>query len=209
MAQAETKTQNPLIKCFENSEPKQAQIARAVRILLELLDKPENSTMMARWAQILTPFRGDQLGPAFNAAALACRGWPTPSLIVDYILEDEYTLDFTWLLENLAIHGASWQERPAVYGEMWRKDGAAMDDWQPGALVTAAVPPPLITTRLATTLTIVGGDPRGGLAFVGRHPLFWSPRYGGDDAMRIKAQIEKEFKAAWMQARLHELGGML
>jgi len=209
MASNETRTENPLMTCFETSKPKQVQIAQAVRVLLQMLDKPENPPMMERWAQILTPFRSEQLAEAFSTVAMTSHGWPTPGDITDLIFEREYAADFTWLLATLARHGADWQDRPPVYGEMWRKLGAGMDDWQPGELKEKAIPAPLMPPRLDAALVTVGGSMKAGLAFIQRHPFFWSPRYGGDEAMRTKAQIEKEFKAAWLQARRREIGGSL
>jgi hypothetical protein len=195
--------------CFANSEPKQAQIARAVKILLEALDKPENPALMKRWAQLLLPFRGDQLAEAFTVVALTSKGWPTLGDITEPILDREYSDDLCWLLRNLDRHGVEWQDRPAVYGERWRKPGAKMDDWEPGELKHMAVPAPSIPPRLVDALTAVaGGLVADGLAFLNRHPGTHNVQLPSDEAARAKFQIEKDFKAAWMIARRRELGGL-
>jgi hypothetical protein len=204
---APTATQNPFSTLFSGNEPKDKQIQWAVSLLREMLDRPESPRAADLWARLLAIFPGDQLADAFNVVAMTSKGWPTPSDITEPIFEQEYTADFKWLLTELGIHGANWQDRPPVYAEMWRKPGAGIDQWEPGDLKEPAILAPRISERLLQALTIVGGSWKGGLAFLQRHPAFWSPRYAGDEAMRTKAQIEREFKAAWMQARKRELGG--
>jgi hypothetical protein len=204
---APTATQNPFSTLFSGNEPKDKQIQWAVSLLREMLDRPESPRAADLWARLLAIFPGDQLADAFNVVAMTSKGWPTPADITEPIFEQEYTADFQWLLAALFRHGVDWQERPAVYADPWREPGAAIDDWQPGELKEPAIPPPPISARILTALAIVGGDSRAGLAFLQRHPSLLPSRFNGDEALRTKQQIEREFKAAWMQARKRELGG--
>ena len=207
MAKATDDTHNPLRMCFENSEPKQAQIARAVKILLELLDKPENPTMMKRWAQLLTPFSGDQLAEAFNTVALTSTGWPTLGDITAPILEAEYAEDLAWLLQGLRLHKKGWRDREAIYGPAYRKPGAHMDDWTAGPLLEAVIPAPAIPPRLVAALRVLGasGVIADGLAELARHPASGGYPVDAAEVGKVKFQVERDFKAAWMMARRKEL----
>ena len=206
MAKPTDDTHNPLTMCFENSEPKQAQIARAVKILLELLDKPENPTLMKRWAQLLTPFSGNQLAEAFNTVALTSKGWPTLGDITGPILEAEYAADLAWLLRGLKLHKRTWQDRPAIYGDRYRKPGADRDDWTDGPLLEASIPAPAIPPRLVHALQVLGsGTVHDGLAELARHPFTGAYQWDAVESSKVKYQVERDFRKAWDLARHQEL----
>ncbi len=155
------------------------------------------------WAQALAVFGEDQLAVAFNTVALTSKGWPTLGDITEPILDAEYAADWAWIILGLKRHGSAWQAKPARYGPQWRKPGAGIDDWEPGPLLEAEIPAPEIPRRLVECLARIGG-----LAELAKHPATghdwqWEPA----EAQRIKFQIERDFKAAWMAVRKRELGG--
>ena len=195
---------------FNNCANKQTAVAMAVRLLLTLLDKPENPNLGEVWARALRNFGEDQLAEAFNWVSLTSKGWPTLGDITECIFDAEFAADLRWLLRNLARHGVEWKERPAVYGDRWRKPGAHMDDWQPGPLLEEAEPAPAIPSRLFQSLAILGaGTTTEGLHILSRHPAIKSNALAGDEAAKVKFQIERDFKSAWLMARRRELGGSL
>ncbi len=195
---------------FKNSSTRPLAIVKAVRLLLALQDKPENPNLAEAWARALQSFGENQLAEAFNWVSLTSKGWPTLGDITECIFEAEFAADLRWLLRNLAKHGAEWKERAAVYGERWRKPGAHMDDWQPGPLLEEAEEAPAIPKRLVFALSALSsstGD--DGLRILHRHPAIKSNALAGDEAAKVKFQIERDFKAAWLMARRRELGGSL
>ncbi len=196
-------TENPLLSVFKSSLPKQRQIVLAVEALQEIIGKQANTKQAEMWAKLLMPFRSDQLAEAFNTVALTSKGWPTLGDITEPILDAEYAADWAWIILGLKRHGSAWQAKPARYGPQWRKPGAGIDDWEPGPLLEAEIPAPEIPRRLVECLARIGG-----LAELAKHPATghdwqWEPA----EAQRIKFQIERDFKAAWMAVRKRELGG--
>ena len=199
---------NPYKTFFESSEPKKLQISRAVAMLLEVQGKPVNPPLTRSWANHLEPFRGDQLAAAFNAVALTSKGWPTLGDITEPIFEAEYAADWAWIVQGIKRHGVKWQAREARYGVPWRKPGAGIDEWEPGPLVEAEIPAPEIPPRLQAAIArLAAEDISAGLAELAKHPVFnlwtWEPA----EANRIKFQVERDFRAAWMAVRKLELGG--
>jgi hypothetical protein len=53
------------------------------------------------------------------------------------------------------------------------------------------------------------GTTTEGLHILSRHPAIKSNTLAGDEAAKVKFQIERDFKAAWLMARRRELGGSL
>lgn len=205
----QTVTKNPLMMCFENSEPKPVQIARAVKILLELLGKPENPVLMERWAQLLQPIPGEQLAVAFTAAALTCTGWPTLGDITGPIFDQEFADELAWILVGLRRHKRDWQDRDAVYGPQKRVPGDGQFDWVRGDLIEAAIPAPTIPRRLREALGVLGatGDLGDGLEQMSRHPAVGAIHWDAVEAGKVKFQIERDFRSAWMVVRRRELAG--
>jgi hypothetical protein len=178
------------------------QLETAVAVLRETLDKPENPRLATLWAQTLMPFRSDQLAEAFNTVALTSKGWPTLGDITEPILDAEYAADWAWIIQGLRRHGVNWQAKPARYGPQWRKPGAGIDDWEPGPLLEAEIPAPEIPRRLVECLARIGG-----LVELAKHPAIGVWQWEPAEAQRIKFQVERDFKAAWMAVRKRELGG--
>jgi len=208
MAKATDDTHNPLRMCFENSEPKQAQIARAVKILLELLDKPENPTMMKRWAQLLQPFSGEQLATAFNAVALTSNGWPTLGNITDQVLEAEWAEESVWMYQALRRHSTDWHDRDAVYSQLKRVPGGKMDEFLPQTIITPAVPAPVIPPRLVAAITLMGGGAlKDGLRELAKHPACHAYQWDAAEASKMAFQVNRDFRSAWLAVRKRELGG--
>ena len=205
-----TGTGNPFSIVFSGREPEITKLSNAVALLREMLDKEPNPKQQELWARALRNFGEAQLAEAFNWVSLTSKGWPTLGDITECIFDAEFAADLRWLLRNLARHGAEWKERPAVYGDRWRKPGAHMDDWQPGPLLEEAEPAPAIPSRLFQSLAILGaGTTTEGLHILSRHPAIKSNALVGDEAAKVKFQIERDFKAAWLMARRRELGGSL
>lgn len=206
----QTGTGNPFSIVFSGREPKIMKLSNAVALLREMLNKEPNLEQQELWARALQSFGEDQLVEAFNWVSLTSKGWPTLGDITECIFDAEFAADLRWLLRNLARHGAEWKERPAVYGDRWRKPGAHMDDWQEGALKEIAVPAPKFSSRLFQALAILGSvTTTEGLHILNRHPAIKSNTLAGDEAAKVKFQIERDFKAAWLMARRRELGGSL
>ena len=197
-----TASKNLYSTIFSGKEPKMKQLETAVAVLRETLDKPENPRLATLWAQTLMPFRSDQLAEAFNTVALTSKGWPTLGDITEPILDAEYAADWAWIILGLKRHGSAWQAKPARYGPQWRKAGAGIDDWEPGPLLEAEIPAPEIPRRLVECLARIGG-----LAELAKHPATGHWQWEPAEAQRIKFQIERDFKAAWMAVRKRELGG--
>jgi hypothetical protein len=200
-------TANPFLKPFSGKEPRAKQAMWATLMLQEMLDRPKNEKQAELWGQALQSLTGSQLAAGFHAAALTVRGWPTLADVLDPILEEEYAEGWQWLMRGIERYGTRWVDRQAVYGDRWRKPGAAIDEWEPGKLVEPFEPAPIIPSRLAHALEIAGGgNMLDGLSFVGRHPAAHqgTPNTSGDP-LREKFQIEREFKAAWMAVRKREL----
>lgn len=205
-----TGTGNPFSIVFSGREPEITKLSNAVALLREMLDKEPNPKQQELWARALRNFGEAQLAEAFNWVSLTSKGWPTLGDITECIFDAEFAADLRWLLRNLARHGVEWKERPAVYGDRWRKPGAHMDDWQPGKLLEEAQCSPPISDRLETALrTISAGNTHDGLHILSRHPAIKSNTLAGDEAAKVKFQIERDFKAAWLMARRRELGGSL
>lgn len=197
---------NPFSMIFSGSEPKIQQTACAVALLREMLDKPENPRLVNLWAQTLSPFSGDQLAEAFNTVALTSTGWPTLGDITEPILDAEYAADLAWLLRGLKLHKKKWEDRPAIYGRPFRKPGAQMDDWTDGPLLEAAIPAPQIPHRLVHALQVLGsGTVLDGLAELARHPMAGQYDWDAAEAGKVKFQVEREFRSAWMIVRRREL----
>jgi hypothetical protein len=206
----EMEAENPFSTLFKGKEPKQKQIAWAVTMLRQVLERPENPALCQEWAKLLTPFHSDQLAAAFNAVALTSKGWPTLGDITEPILEAEYAADMRWLMSNLRLHGADWGYIPATYGPDYRKPGAGIDEWEHGPKLSAAIPPPEIPARIWAALEMVGAGVKAeGMRFVARHPSAGGVLISSEDAAKAKYQVEKEFRAAWMAVRRRELGGGL
>jgi hypothetical protein len=160
---------------------------------------------MRSWANHLEIFSGDQLAGAFAAVALTSKGWPTLGDITEPILEAEYAADFAWLIAGLPLHGAEWKEKPAHYGQRWRKPGAGIDDWEDPPLIRDAIPAPTMPGRITTVLGRVGaGNIMAGLDMLDRHPLAHGRYDDAGEAARARVAIEREFKAAWMAVRKQE-----
>lgn len=195
-------TENPLLSVFKSSLPKQRQIVLAVEALQEIIGKQANTKQAEMWAKLLMPFSSDILAEAFNTVALTSRGWPTLGDITEPILDAEYAADWAWIIQGLKRHGSAWRAKPAQYGPQWRKPGAGIDDWEPGPLIEAEIPAPAIPRRLVECLARIGG-----LAELAKHPATGHWQWEPAEAQRIKFQIERDFKAAWMAVRKRELGG--
>jgi hypothetical protein len=200
-------TQNQFRTVFEGPEPHIQKIAWAVELLREMLDKEPRPRIAQLWAQALAVFSEDQLAESFNALSLTSNGWPTLGDITAPILEAEYAADLAWLLQGLKLHKKAWQDRPAVYGPDYRKPGAKIDDWTAGPLLEAAIPAPPIPSRLVRALTVLGaGTLPDGLAELSRHPQ-GGGQWDAVEAGKVRFQVERDFKAAWMMARRRELAG--
>jgi hypothetical protein len=157
---------------------------------------------MRSWAIHLAIFPSDQLAEAFNTVALTSKGWPTLGDITEPIFDAEYAADWAWIILGLKRHGSAWQAKTARYGPQWRKPGAGIDDWEPGPLLEAEIPAPEIPRRLVECLARIGG-----LAELAKHPATGHWQWEPAEAQRIKFQIDRDFKAAWMAVRKRELGG--
>lgn len=207
MATTSTRPKNPFLTLLSGSEPKQQQVQWAVLALQEMLDRPQNQRQAELWAQILAPIPGEKLAMGFLSASLTVRAWPSLPDIVEPIFEAEYAEEFDWLLHGLREFGWKWQGRPPLYGERTRKPGAGIDDWEDGPLLRQGQAAPKIRKRLFAALQRVGGsNVENGLYFVSQHPGAHSSPLLGEDVLKIKFQIEREFKAAWMSVRKLELG---
>ena len=205
--QTETESKNLFLTIFSGKEPKMRQLQCAVALLRETLSQPENPRVVELWAQMLVGFGNEDLAAAFNTVALTSTRWPTLGDITAPILEAEYAADLAWLLHGLRLHKKDWHDRPAVYGPEYRKPGAEIDDWTKGPLLEAAIPAPPIPPRLVRALQVLGaGTVLDGLAELARHP-----QGGGQwdvvEAGKVRFQVERDFKAAWMMARRSELAG--
>jgi hypothetical protein len=157
---------------------------------------------------LLTNFNGEQLAEAFNWAALTCKGWPTLADITEPIFSDEFAVDLGWLLAGLRAHKAAWQDTEPIFAESYRKPGAARDEWTQGDLISPAKAAPAIPPRLMDALETLGaGRVSDGLVEMIRHPAAGCHYVDFAESGKIKFQIERNFKAAWMAARRRELAG--
>lgn len=203
----DTNPKNPFLTVLNGVEPKLQLVQEAVELLQEMLDRKRNELQAKQWAPLLTRWTSEQLACAFMMAAMTVRGWPILADLVDPLLDEEYTWELADLLRGLRTFGPAWENKPAVYGERFREPGAGIDDWKEGALVQASVPAPKLSNRMVLVLERVGGaDAFSGLAYMAKHPAVSSPSMHGDDALRIKFQVERDFKAAWFHVRKAELG---
>jgi hypothetical protein len=86
-----------------------------------------------------------------------------------------------------------------------------MDDWTAGPLIEAAIPAPAIPPRLQAALRVLGasGDVADGLAELARHPATNAYAWDAVEAGKVRYQVERDFKDAWMAVRKRELGGGL
>lgn len=205
--QQETGSKNLFLTIFSGKEPKMKQLQCAAALLRETLSQPENPRVVELWAQMLVSFGSDELAAAFNTVALTTTGWPTLGHITAPILEAEFAADLAWLLRGLKLHKREWRDRPAVYGPDYRKPGAGIDDWTQGPLLEAAVKAPPIPPRLVRALQVLGaGTILDGLTELARHPQ-GGGQWDAAEAGKVRFQVERDFKAAWMMARRSELAG--
>lgn len=171
-----------------------------------MLGKTIQAAVLEGWAQRLQSFTPEQLGGAFIAAEATLDAWPSVSVIVNAIFEAEYADDLRWLIQSLKLHKRDWLDREAIYGPDFRLPGAHRDDWQKGPLLEAAIAAPAISARLQRALQLLGhGTVKDGLAELSRHPAAGAFQWDAAEAGKVRFQIEKEFKAAWMIARRQEL----
>ena len=206
--QAVTVSKNPFSMIFSGKEPRLRQTETAVAVLREMLDKPENPRLASLWAQALMPFSGDQLAEAFNACALTSTGWPTLGDITEPIFAAEFAADLAWLLHGVKVHKREWRDRPAVFGPDFRKPGAGIDDWTKGPEIQAMISAPPIPHRLVRALQVAGaGTVLDGLGELARHPGAGQCVYDASEGGKVRFQVERDFKAAWMIARRRELSG--
>lgn len=203
-----TQVKNPYRICFADSKPKEAQIARAVMILLETQGKPRNLVLMERWAQMLQGFSGDQLAESFFAVSLRATGWPTIGDITREIFDREFQVDYAWLLENLRRHSAAWNDLPALYENGPRELGGSLDD-VPVVCVKHAIPAPQIPLRTVRALELFAAahNTAPGLAKLSIHPEATTRPEEPAEAQRVRQALDKEFRAAWQIARQEELAG--
>ena len=200
-------TGNQFSTIFKSSKSKTEKIEMAVSLLRQMSEKPENPVVVKSWARALQVFGEDQLSEAFNTVSLTSTGWPTLGDITAPILEAEFAADLAWLLRGLKLHKREWKDRPAVYGPDYRKPGAGIDDWTQGPLLEAAIPAPAIPARLVRALQVLGaGTVLDGLAELARHPQ-GGGQWDAVEAGKVRFQVERDFKAAWMIARRSELAG--
>ena len=200
-------TGNQFSTIFKSSKSKTEKIEMAVSLLRKMSEKPENPVVVKSWARALQVFGEDQLAEAFNSVSLTSTGWPTLGDITAPILDAEYAADLAWLLRGLKLHKREWKDRPAVYGPDYRKPGAGIDDWTRGPLLEAAIPAPPIPPRLVRALQVLGaGTILDGLAELSRHPQ-GGGQWDAVEAGKVRFQVERDFKAAWMIARRSELAG--
>ena len=198
--------ENPFLRFFSANMPKPVQIEWAVLLLQEILDRPTNKLQAERWGQLLQGVSGEKLAAAFFQAAVTVRDWPRPADILDPILDDECALDLDWLLSGLRRHGWRWEGRDALYGDRWRKPGAGIDEWEPAPIIEPAIPAPEIPQRLRQVLRRLGASTEAdGLRVLCHHPGAHNEPLQGEDMLKVKRQIEWDFKQAWMAVRKREL----
>jgi hypothetical protein len=208
MDTTETRAEENLFRTvFASRLPKKRQREMAVAILLEALDRPENPTLAAAWANLLMNFSGEHLAAAFTQVTLTAERWPSLGNITAAIFEHEYAQEFPWLLQALRRHGVDWKDREACYGPSRRAPGSTIDDpWISGDMIAPAEHAPAIPSRLMSALALYGGGTlRDGLAELNKHPSTHAYQWDAVESARMKQQIEKDFRAAWMTVRRKEL----
>jgi len=211
-------TPNPFEKLFGVAEPLRDRIIAAAGYLRLALDlPPANPEMLMAWSEILTCFDSKQLAQAFNVASLTVASWPKPADIAQQLFEQEFAADYAWIIQNLKLHKVEWKDREPLYSES-RTEFYEDENGKPARrervreILKPAIPAPAIPARIKRALEIYGANGlTSGLRMLYNHPeiggSFGPDPLSSTELVRLKGDIDRGFRAAWMQARRESLGG--
>jgi hypothetical protein len=193
-------------KLFNGTATKREKIKAATSRLAVVMDKAIKAEALSAWAQSMESFSTEELAQAFTAAEATLEAWPTPAKVIRLIFESEFTADYTWMLEALRRHKPEWKAVGPSYKPARRIPGGTPEDVYPREIDHPGYPLPEIPQRLKRALEVYAhGAVSDGLELLYRHPMcrgyMWEPA----ESMRIQSQIDRDFKAAWQQARNEEL----
>ena len=163
---------------------------------------------MRSWAGLLQNFPSDELAAAFQVVALTAEGWPALGNITKVIFDAEFTADYAWLLQALRRHTPEWKDVTANYAPPKRIPGMGPDDLYPAVETSPAIPAPAIPCRLRRAAEVFGGGTtRQGLDALYRHPSAKGYHWEPAEEIRVRRDIDRDFRAAWQTARNEELSG--
>lgn len=194
-------TQKLYGECFNDNVSKEEGIAMATAQLFDTLDQKMTERQMSLWVRTLWNFEKEPLRIAFVTVALTSTGFAKPEHVAKVVFDQEFLEDYSWLINNLKIHGPKWRDRPAELGEPRRGDSNDQASLYVRDVLAPAVKAPAIPERLREALYAFGdGDQARGLELLARHPF----ASGGEIDLREKRQLDEAFRAAWDGVRVRE-----
>lgn len=193
-------TTRSLYATLLGSEPPTPDEIRAATIeLLEGVGQKPQPAQIRSFVNTLANIDRASLIQGFTVAA-ATSDFPKAKDVLSAITIQQFSSDWTWLLRNLKRHGVDWHDRDPVYKE-WQRPTP-----DPMIVLEEAEPAPPIPPRIKLAIELyANGSVTKGLDLLSSHPNVRNYEEGGEE-MRAKRTIDEQFRAAWMQARMRELG---
>ena len=195
-------TQKLYGECFNDNVSKEEGIAMAAAQLFDTLDQKMTERQMSLWVRTLWNFEKEPLRIAFVTVALTSTGFAKPEHVAKVVFDQEFLEDYSWLINNLKIHGPKWRDRPAELGELRRNpEPKNPDELYTREVLAPGIKAPEIPSRLQEVLSVFGGgDQVRGRELLARHPF----ASGGEIDLREKRQLDEAFRAAWDGVRVRE-----